>query len=82
MDDRSSLILLMGRMDGKLDALIGQHGKLDERIDEIETRLEGLEKKQATGRAWLAGVVAALSAIATLVFSNFTGIKEFFNVKG
>lgn len=57
-DDRDTLLML-GRIDGKLDGLIASVVKQGVRHDALETRVRSVEGKQY----WFTGVVAAAAAL-------------------
>jgi hypothetical protein len=59
------LILLIGRLEGKLDALIAQNHRQANKLLELEDRLNKLEAY----RSWLLGVASVVSLIASYVFS-------------
>lgn len=58
--DRDAVYLL-GRMDGKLDALIAQTGEMALAIKDHDTRLDAIER----WRAWMLGAGAAAGAAAS-----------------
>lgn len=75
MDRDNDLYLLLGRLDGKMDALAAMHGTAINRLDQLETRMGATEQDVATikatanhGRQWIATgisiVAVAVSAVA------------------
>lgn len=67
------LILMIGRMEGKLDALVQLSTAQGQRLDQLEQRLAAAERALASitgtsdsGRAWIANLIAALGAAAGL----------------
>lgn len=69
-EPNDNLLLLVGRIDGKLDTLLARHDHLEKRLDAQAKRIEALEGFK--GRAALLGsvLVAALSAGMT-VFTTY-----------
>jgi hypothetical protein len=59
------LILLIGRLEGKLDALISQTHRQSNKLLELEDRLNKLEAY----KSWLLGVASVVSVIASFIFS-------------
>jgi len=59
------LLLLIGRLEGKLDALIQSSHRQSVQIVEIESRLMRLE----ASRAWLVGAASVISVIATVAYN-------------
>lgn len=67
------LILMIGRMEGKLDALVQLSSAQGQRLDQLEQRLAAAERAlasmtgtSASARLWLANLIAALGAAAGL----------------
>lgn len=63
--DFTNLIMAIGRIEGKVEAIMINHDNVIKDIKEAEVRLNRLEQY----RAWLLGAVAMISAISTIVFS-------------
>jgi hypothetical protein len=59
------LILLIGRLEGKLDALISQSHRQSNKLIELEDRLNKIEAY----KSWLLGVASVISLIASYIFS-------------
>jgi hypothetical protein len=56
-----SIFLHLGRLEGKVDAILASRSVIEKRLDEHEERISRLERY----RAWLIGVSAAIaSAVA------------------
>lgn len=60
------LILLIGRLEGKLDALISQSHQQAKTIMELEARLNKLEAY----KGWLIGAASTASLIASWIFNK------------
>lgn len=60
------LVLLIGRLEGKLDALINQSHRQANMIMDLEARLNKLEAY----KGWLAGVASVVSIAASWIFSK------------
>lgn len=65
MDKDSDLYLMLGRLDGKMDALAAMHSTAIARIDGIEKRVGQNEQEVASikakgvhGRAWLSTAIS------------------------
>ena len=58
------LLLALGRLEGKVDALITRQAVHDEELERMETRLRNLEQ----GRSWLMGASAAIGASVSFLF--------------
>jgi len=65
--DTSPLMLLIGRMDGKLDALLTADKKQDARIDALDVRLSALERWRAAQVA----ITGLLSGAASFAVEHF-----------
>lgn len=66
-DNDQNLLLLIGRLEGKLDALIQSSHRQSGQIVEIEARLMKLE----ASRAWMVGAASVISILATLASHLF-----------
>ena len=64
--DDPQLLLLIGRLEGKLDALIQSSHNQSSKIVEIDARLMKLE----ASRAWLVGAASVISILATLAANS------------
>lgn len=65
------ILLLLGRIEGKLDAVIKRMDKMDSTIDNHEHRIVSLEKAHARfkgGTALLVTVFSAITAVAAVFF--------------
>lgn len=58
--------VLLGKLDGKLDAVLSQTAQLTSRLDEQEKRITAIER----WRSWILGAAAAVS-FATTQFLSF-----------
>ncbi|MET3601116.1 hypothetical protein [Martelella mangrovi] len=73
MDDLTNFSLMLGRLEGKVDALLSSQGAVEERLMKTEKRLSDLEKlrEQGTGAwhtartMWLLGASALGALLAT-----------------
>lgn len=71
MSDRDDVNLnrALGRMEGKLDALLKAHAETDRRADRLEQRVSSLER----ARAYMLGLTAAASGFVTLAINFLIG---------
>ena len=74
------LIMLIGRMEGKLDTLVTLQttqneriGSLENRAAHVETRVTVLETTGSSNRSWWATMGAALVAVVASLASLFGG---------
>lgn len=67
--DRESLVLL-GTLNGKMDAVLMQTAQLSTRLDAQDTRIDSLENS----RSWMAGILAVIALCADKVWSVVSGI--------
>jgi len=58
------LLLALGRLEGKVDALMTRQAVHDEELERVETRVRKLENS----RSWLMGASAAVGASISLLF--------------
>ncbi len=65
------LLLALGRLEGKVDALIASHKSQDEALGRLEKRMRALE----SSRSWLVGAAAALGAISSYLL-NWLGAEK------
>ena len=68
MDDKE-ILLALGRLEGKVDALIAQHKAIASDLDRHDTRLRVLENS----KAYLMGICAVIAAGSSYVFKLITG---------
>lgn len=78
MASDSDLMLLLGRVEGKVDALVNLQSSTTQRVETIEHRqvsvehrVTAIEAKAAGSKAWLAhlmSVAALVASIATVYF--------------
>ena len=70
-----NLLVMMGRIDGKLDAALHRMGKTEEDIESLKSKVSSLEKEQTTRK----GVLIGLSVSGGLASSAlFQGILRAF----
>jgi len=63
METDNQILVALGRLEGKVDALITRQALHDEDIQRLDTRLRQLEQ----GRSWLLGAAAVVGAIASFI---------------
>ena len=71
MEDLNQVILLLGQLHGKLDAVIARHATFEEDLKEIVKRVNTLEacKSKVLGYAMgVSGAISLLITIAALLF--------------
>lgn len=56
-NDNSNVMLLLGRIDGKLDSALSRIDQHDDTLEKHDVRITKLE----TGKAWVLGYAAAVS---------------------
>ena len=66
----NEILIALGRLEGKVDALIARQAIHDEELDRHDKRLRDLEQS----RAWVLGAAAVVGAVAAF-FINFIGDK-------
>tara|TARA_R100001594_G_C3922744_1_gene236136 strand:- start:95 stop:316 length:222 start_codon:yes stop_codon:yes gene_type:complete len=64
------ILLALGRLEGKVDALITRQSVHDEELERHDKRLRRLEES----KSWLLGVAAAVGGIVSLAI-NYIGSK-------
>ncbi|QDP62651.1 MAG: hypothetical protein Unbinned1327contig1000_10 [Prokaryotic dsDNA virus sp.] len=64
----NEILIALGRLEGKVDALIARQAIHDEELDRHDKRLRELEQS----KSWLLGVSAAAGAVAGFVI-NYIG---------
>lgn len=68
MDSDNQILIALGRLEGKVDALISRQAVHDEELQRHDARLRNLEQ----GRSWLLGAAAVIGALVSVV-SNKIG---------
>ena len=68
MDDKE-ILLALGRLEGKVDALIAQHKAIASDLDRHDTRLRVLENS----KAYLMGICAVIAACSSYLIKVVTG---------
>ena len=63
MEPNDQILVALGRLEGKVDALMTRQALHDEDIQRLDVRLRQLEQ----GRSWLLGAAAVVGAIASFV---------------
>tara|TARA_R100000655_G_scaffold109663_1_gene164851 strand:+ start:842 stop:1051 length:210 start_codon:yes stop_codon:yes gene_type:complete len=63
MEPNDQILVALGRLEGKVDALMTRQALHDEDIQRLDVRLRQLEQ----GRSWLLGAAAVAGAIASFV---------------
>tara|TARA_R110002096_G_scaffold358045_2_gene551209 strand:+ start:196 stop:405 length:210 start_codon:yes stop_codon:yes gene_type:complete len=64
----NEILIALGRLEGKVDALIARQAIHDEELDRHDKRLRDLEQS----KSWLLGIAAAVGAVAGFVI-NYVG---------
>lgn len=64
MNTDETMLLAIGRLEGKLDAYLHRAEAIEDRTDAVEERVGKLERY----RAWLVGVAAAVGVFASIAF--------------
>lgn len=64
----NEILIALGRLEGKVDALIARQAIHDEELDRHDKRLRDLEQS----RAWLLGAAAVVGAVTAFII-NFIG---------
>ena len=67
----NEILIALGRLEGKVDALIARQAIHDEELDRHDKRLRDLEQS----RAWVLGAAAVIGAVAALVINMIGGIN-------
>tara|TARA_Y100001937_G_scaffold53497_1_gene73762 strand:- start:5064 stop:5273 length:210 start_codon:yes stop_codon:yes gene_type:complete len=65
----NEILIALGRLEGKVDALITRQAVHDEELDRHDKRLRDLEQS----KAWLLGASAAAGALAAFVMNFIEG---------
>ena len=63
MESNDQILVALGRLEGKVDALISRQAVHDEELQRHDVRLRQLEQ----GRSWLLGAAAVLGGLASFV---------------
>jgi hypothetical protein len=63
MEPNDQILVALGRLEGKVDALMTRQALHDEDIQRLDVRLRQLEQ----GRSWLLGASAVVGAIVSFV---------------
>lgn len=66
-------LLLLGRMDGKLDGIVDHLNRQDERLDKIDARLRTVEQKAAVIGAMSGGAMSLGVALIVEGVKNWLG---------
>ena len=66
-DSPHDILLLLGRMEGKLDALMQRTDRIDTTIASYDQRISTLERAQARFKGGIAFLLALVSAAAVLL---------------
>ncbi len=63
MNDSDSILLILGRLEGKVDALVSAVGVHEENVEKLEERVRILEN----ARAKVIGISAGLASVISMV---------------
>ncbi len=63
MDEDKRTLVMLGRIDGKLEGVTSQLGDLKERVDSVDERLRDVEKKSVKWGAAAGAVISVGSAM-------------------
>ena len=63
MESDNQILVALGRLEGKVDALISRQAVHDEELQRHDVRLRNLEQ----GRSWLLGAAAVIGAVASFI---------------
>lgn len=81
MHNDSELVLLIGRIEGKVDTLVHMQGATSQRIDAIEQRTATVEQKivalsttGATSKTWLSTLIS-IASFAVSALAVYFGTK-------
>tara|TARA_R100001440_G_scaffold45164_1_gene64894 strand:+ start:532 stop:741 length:210 start_codon:yes stop_codon:yes gene_type:complete len=66
MDSDNQILVALGRLEGKVDALISRQAVHDEELQRHDVRLRNLEQ----GRSWLLGAAAVIGAAVSFLSSK------------
>jgi len=65
----NEILIALGRLEGKVDALITRQAIHDEELDRHDKRLRDLEQS----RSWLLGAAAVIGAVAAFIINIIGG---------
>lgn len=65
----NEILIALGRLEGKVDALIARQAIHDEELDRHDKRLRDLEQS----RAWMLGAAAVIGAVAAFIINMIGG---------
>ncbi len=65
----NEILIALGRLEGKVDALIARQAIHDEELDRHDKRLRDLEQS----RAWILGAAAVIGAVAAFIVNMIGG---------
>ena len=65
----TEILIALGRLEGKVDALIARQAIHDEELDRHDKRLRDLEQS----RAWILGAAAVIGAVAAFIVNMIGG---------
>ncbi len=65
----NEILIALGRLEGKVDALIARQAIHDEELDRHDKRLRDLEQS----RAWILGAAAVIGAVAAFIINMIGG---------
>lgn len=65
----NDILIALGRLEGKVDALIARQAIHDEELDRHDKRLRDLEQS----RAWLFGAAAVIGAFSAFIVNMIGG---------
>ncbi len=63
METDNQILVALGRLEGKVDALISRQAVHDEELQRHDVRLRDLEQ----GRSWILGAAAVIGAVASFI---------------
>ena len=67
MDQDRDILLALGRLEGKMDALIAQQKRIQVDLDDLDMRMRRLEGSKAA----VAGICTCLAAVASYLVTLF-----------
>jgi hypothetical protein len=68
MNETENILLILGRLEGKVDALVTAVGAHEEHAEKLEARVRSLENS----RAWLIGAAAVVAGTVSLIIKKVT----------
>lgn len=66
MPTTSTVLLMLGSLDGKMNLILEGRKETQEQIDRLEGRITALEHTFGASKAWVLGAIAVVTALATL----------------